>query len=266
MIVANSLLLQAKLHRLRQGRRSISRRLVHAADLHPLAEEARIDLLVDHVDAGDRDQLGLEAVAEDARARIAVDAGVRPAAQMAVDVDVAVGEHFATGTDRGERDQVAAFGIDLLPGAHRLVDHDGGVAAQGSLGGLRRRLGRGQLRGPARGQQRQPGIDRHLAPGVIAVLQPDRNQLLLAQPPCELREIERRQARDRPRVQHHGRVPEEIRRARQGLLQNQEKPLVPGLDQPQRDQRLQMPADLEQLRAVVPREPARRPSIRPLAP
>ena len=189
MIVANCLLLQAKLHGLRQGRRSISSASFTQRICTRLLEEARVDLLVDHVDARDRDQLGLEAVAEDARALIAVDAGVRPPAQMAVDVDVAVGEHLAAGTDRRERDQVAAFGVDLLPGAHRLARPRSsrcGATARSAGAGSRRGLGRGQLRGPARGQQREPGIDRHLAPGLIAVLQPDRDQLLLAQAPARI--------------------------------------------------------------------------------
>src|SRR3546814_15940804 len=53
--------------------------------------------------ARNRNQLRLELAAEDARRRIARDAGERPAAQGAVDVDVAVGEELRPRTDRGER-------------------------------------------------------------------------------------------------------------------------------------------------------------------
>ena len=48
-----------------------------------------VDLLRHQVDAGDRQELGLELVAEDHGGLVALDAGEGPAAQGAVDVDVA---------------------------------------------------------------------------------------------------------------------------------------------------------------------------------
>ena len=80
----------------------------------------RVDLLADQVDAGDRQQLGLELVAEDHGGLVALDAGEGAAAQGAVDVDVADGGELGPGADRGQHDQVAV-GDDLLAAAHRLA-------------------------------------------------------------------------------------------------------------------------------------------------
>ena len=60
----------------------------------------RVDLLVDQVHARDRQQLGLELVAEDQRGLVALDAGEGPAAQGAVDMDMAGGRELGPGADR----------------------------------------------------------------------------------------------------------------------------------------------------------------------
>ena len=62
-----------------------------------------VDLLAHQVHAGDRQQLGLELVAEDQRGLVALDAGEGAAAQGAIDVDVAGGGELGAGADRGER-------------------------------------------------------------------------------------------------------------------------------------------------------------------
>src|SRR6202008_4724977 len=65
------------------------------------------------VDAGDGQQLGLEALRIDARRGVAARAGNRLAAQRRVDVDAAVGDDLGAVADQGQHDEVAALGIDL---------------------------------------------------------------------------------------------------------------------------------------------------------
>ena len=54
------------------------------------------------VDAVDRQQFGFQPAAEDARAVVAGEAGDRPAAQRAVDMDRAAGDHLGARGDRAD--------------------------------------------------------------------------------------------------------------------------------------------------------------------
>ena len=69
-------------------------------------------------------QLRFELVAEDARSGIAGRAGDRPAAERAVDVDRAAGDHFRAGGDGAEDGHVALREYHRLAGADRLVVHE----------------------------------------------------------------------------------------------------------------------------------------------
>ena len=93
----------------------------------------RVQVVAGAVEPGDGDELGLEALAEDARRAVAVDAGERPAAQRPIDVDVAVGDELGAGADGGHHDQVAAVGEDALARADRLGDEErcGGLRGGG---------------------------------------------------------------------------------------------------------------------------------------
>src|SRR5918992_1341903 len=62
--------------------------------LHPLLQQAVLEIIAGAVDAADRHQLRLEAVAEDARLGVAVGAGQRATAQRAVDMHVATRDHL----------------------------------------------------------------------------------------------------------------------------------------------------------------------------
>ena len=85
-------------------------------DLHRFARQiARYATVESPIQSGNRDQLGIEASAEDACLGIAAGARQCTTVQGGVDVDVAVGDDFGTGVDRGENDQVAATCVDLLP-------------------------------------------------------------------------------------------------------------------------------------------------------
>ncbi|MCY1340891.1 hypothetical protein D9M69_268180 [compost metagenome] len=95
-----------------------------------------------------RDQLGGQLAAEYPRLGVALDAGQGTAAHGTVHMDVAVGEKFRAGADRGQHHQVAARSIDLLAAAHRAGDDFGrlhlGFRRFGRLFGLflRRRFHR----------------------------------------------------------------------------------------------------------------------------
>jgi len=86
-------------------------------DLYRFARQIGRNATVESpIQAGDRDQLGIETSAEDACPGIAAGARQGATVQGGIDVDVAIGDHLGTGVDRGENDQVAATGIDLLTG------------------------------------------------------------------------------------------------------------------------------------------------------
>ena len=97
-----------------------------------LPRSAARDLVGAHVGAGDRDQLGLQLLAEDARARQPLRAGDRAPAQRRVDVDVPVGDHLRARVDRRQHDEVVVLRVDDLAAAHRLRhDHGAGVGRAG---------------------------------------------------------------------------------------------------------------------------------------
>src|SRR6185437_2293778 len=90
--------------------------------LNPPAAQRRIDSLAGLVETGNRNQLRVERFTEDACCIIAVDAGERPPAQRAVNMDVAARDELGAGTDGRDDNEVAALGKDLLPRANRLGD------------------------------------------------------------------------------------------------------------------------------------------------
>ncbi len=102
------------------------------------------------VDAGNGDQLRLEAGAENPRRGVAARPGQRPAAQRAVDMHMPFGHDFRAVADHALHDEVAG-GIDALTRAQRAVDeHRGQRCGGGFRGGccgrdgrLRRGLGLG---------------------------------------------------------------------------------------------------------------------------
>ena len=75
--------------------------------------------------------------------------------------------------------------------------------------------------------------------------------MLLAQTAREFRQVQRRLAGHRARIHDDRRVPEELGGPGERLLQDEEEPFVARLDQLQREQRLQLSADLKQLGGVV---------------
>ena len=79
------------------------------------------DLVGHDVGAGDRHQLGLQLLAEDARARQPRRAGHRAAAQRRVDVEVAVGDHLRARVHRRQDDEIVVARVDDLAAAHRLA-------------------------------------------------------------------------------------------------------------------------------------------------
>src|SRR5262245_29330490 len=90
---------------------SVERRDEHHVAFEPgldrLAAQFRFDVVSRAVEAADREQLGLDLAAEDASAFIAVGACEGAAAQRAVGVDRAAGDHFRAGGDRAEHGDVA---------------------------------------------------------------------------------------------------------------------------------------------------------------
>ena len=220
------------------------------------AEELRVDLLAHEVDPRDREQLGVELVAEDHGALVALDAGERAAAQRPVDVDVAAGRDLGPVADRGGDHEVAVRHDDLLAAAHRL-GHDRGRAAAGCRRRLDRHwrarlLGDFRLPGrPLRGRGRsgahhgEARLLRRLDPGRPAVLDADRVQPLRPQPLGEVLEVEGRLLGDRADVQHDRGGAEEVRRVRDLVEQQREEVRVPGLQEAQRQDRLHRAADLE---------------------
>src|SRR5258708_8582478 len=132
----------------------------------------RRNRVADDVAAGDRHELGLEAVREDARAGVAGGAGDGAAAQRAVDMDVAVGDELGAGAHRRYHDEVAALGVDLRARAHRLRQEArarfGGPVGSGAVGGALQRR-RCPLCGAPRRARRAPGtrMDDRLVPPAL---------------------------------------------------------------------------------------------------
>ena len=164
----------------------------------------RAEIVAGPVEAGDRDELRLEALAEDARRPVAVDPGERAAAQRAVDMDVAVRDQLGARADRGDDDEVAAIGEDALARAHRLGDISVGAPAR-DVGAAATGRPRARMRRVAAALQRdQPGAEGRDALLGGAVLDADGGQLAGAQLAHELDEVGLRRgrppARDRARA------------------------------------------------------------------
>jgi hypothetical protein len=90
--------------------------------LHPLLARRRRDVVAGLVEAGDRDQFRFEILAEDARLGVAVDASEHPATHPAVDMDIAPSDELGPGAYRGDDDEIAMLGENLLARAYRLRD------------------------------------------------------------------------------------------------------------------------------------------------
>src|SRR5690606_16369380 len=106
-------------------------------DLHRLAVQLLRDIFQHFVVSGHGHQLGMEGAAEDARLGIALGTGQGAAAQRAIDVDRAVGDHLGAGAYLGQHGQVAVLGVQLLARAHGcgLDQPRGGIGARGRRGG-----------------------------------------------------------------------------------------------------------------------------------
>src|SRR5690606_4514749 len=186
---------------------------------------------------------------EEPRAGFAAGAGHGAAAQRRVDVDVAVRDHLRARVDRRGDDEVAAAGVDLLPGAQRPVDDE-----RRQRSGDRGRLG--LRRGPGRRGRRQPyaRLWRRKEPGgggglevhAPAFAHGDGHQSMALEQGDERREVDRRVERLEPRqVDHHGVAVEEVGNAAEALGKVAlEGGKVGGLEE-QRDERQVRALDLE---------------------
>src|SRR4051794_20619392 len=90
--------------------------------LRPPPDDRGLQVVGGPVEAVDRQELGLEPAAEDARPRVAHGARDGAAAQDAVDVDRAAGDHLGAGADRSDHGQVALREHDRLAGPDRALD------------------------------------------------------------------------------------------------------------------------------------------------
>src|SRR5690606_31449103 len=89
--------------------------------LHGPALEVVGNLFEHAVLAGDGHQCRPEIGDVDARLLVALRTGHGASTQAAVDVDIAIGDHFGAVGDRTGDDQVAVAGVDLLAGTYRTV-------------------------------------------------------------------------------------------------------------------------------------------------
>src|SRR5690606_35921489 len=92
--------------------------------LHGLAGELRGNRLEDAEHTRDRNQLGVELLAEHACARIASRASQGTPAQGAVDMHAAIGHHFGAGSYRGGHDEIPMPCVEALARAHELMVHE----------------------------------------------------------------------------------------------------------------------------------------------
>ena len=157
--------LQDELKTLRREQQELTAQALEQ-EANALLADIGAEVLAGAVEPGDGEKFGVQVLAEDARGLVAVHPGKSPAAQCAVDMDVADRDQFGARPDRGADHQVAAFGHDLLPGPHRFGDQPGGRRQRlrrllGLGGGLRAGALDPLHRGvAARGQRDQPGVQR----------------------------------------------------------------------------------------------------------
>src|SRR5208282_5998573 len=87
-------------------------------DLHRSGKRGGVDLFGCPVITIDGQKLGLDFLAVDACAQIAIDAGHRAAAQRSIDVDGAARDDFRAGADRSDNCYVAFGKNDRLTGTY----------------------------------------------------------------------------------------------------------------------------------------------------
>lgn len=73
--------------------------------------------------SGDGHKLRFKRLAENAGRLSSVNTRQCPAAQLAVNMNVARSQHFRAGLHRCQDDQVTLGRVDLLAGSHWLIDH-----------------------------------------------------------------------------------------------------------------------------------------------
>lgn len=117
--------------------------VVAQRDGRGLSRAQRLAVLAREVVAGgevvrDGHELGREAAAEDARARVAADARERAALERAQHEDGAVGQHFGARAYAPEHHERPLPRVDLLPGAHGSRDDERRMLLR--QGGLQQRL------------------------------------------------------------------------------------------------------------------------------
>jgi hypothetical protein len=205
------------------------------------------EILAGPVRAGDREQLRLHAVAEDPRARVALGAGQGPAAQRAVDMDVADRHDLGARADRAEDDEVG-FGEDALAGAHVLADDARGRPRR--VRRLRRlvlapRLVRAQVAAAAQHDQARRGRLALLLGG--RVLDARERQLARAHLQDEQAEIDRA-VRHVPEIEHERDIGEEVRRLLQPRVERRVERRVDPAVELQHDGCEEAAADLERRR------------------
>src|SRR5262249_10030313 len=126
-----------------------AQRLVPEEGLNALLSHRGAEIVARSIEASDGDEFRLQALTEDARRPVAIDARQRPATEAAVDMDAALSDELGAGGDRTDDDEIATIREDPLTRAHGLGDEQS----------RRRRLGR------ARGGSDGPAIAlrRHIA-------------------------------------------------------------------------------------------------------
>src|SRR6185436_277313 len=111
--------------------RNLLSRLIQRVNFHRVAfqpglrravAKRNVDFFCSLVVAVDRKQFGLDFLAVDPRAGIAVDARHRAAAQRPVDVDRSAGDDLRARADRTENGDVAFHEDDRLPRTHRAIE------------------------------------------------------------------------------------------------------------------------------------------------
>src|SRR5438876_5160607 len=190
--------------------------IVDERDLRRLLVIFRRDRFADEIAPGDADQLGLEAMREDARVDIARGAGDGAAAQGPIDVDMAVGYHLGAGAHWRQHDEIAATRVDLRARAHRLR-HESRLPGRAILAGavLGAFSARASAAAGSHAEDREAGRRGEAALHGARVLHADRDQAMLAQELLQRLEIGLGNAAEAvPEIDHRRRPREEARTQR----------------------------------------------------